>query len=188
MAFNLSDFTNKKDFISKLNGVGQTSGYVLKTNGVTSYWAQDSGGGGASISVMHSESSNSGYFAGSITVNNVTSSFIVSPARISFNNSQSWQGVIRPYLELNYTAYAEMSTISSGISSTDTKNLYVYTGFNTSEQSAVLVPIITLYHSNTITGKKEAVPYLAMPYTLAAEFESIYDSAIPIEELFINKS
>ena len=93
MAFNLSDFTNKKDFIRKLNGVGQTSGYVLKTNGVTSYWGQDSGGGGASISVMPSESSVSGYFAGSITVNDVTSSFIVSPARIPFDESQSWQGV-----------------------------------------------------------------------------------------------
>ena len=185
MAFNLSDFTNKNDFIRKLNGVGQTSGYVLKTNGVTSYWGQDSGGGGASISVMPSESSVSGYFAGSITVNDVTSSFIVSPARIPFDESQSWQGVIRPYLELDYTEYAEMSTISNGISITDVSGLYAYCDFVLRENDVVLIPIITLYHTNTITGKAEAVPYLAMPAVFAREsgFDDIYGGAIPIEEL-----
>lgn len=43
MAFELSDFTNKRDFIEKINGTGETSGYVLTTNGTTSYWAQGGG-------------------------------------------------------------------------------------------------------------------------------------------------
>lgn len=39
-----SDFTDKREFINKLNGVDQQSGCVLTTNGEKSYWAQGSGG------------------------------------------------------------------------------------------------------------------------------------------------
>lgn len=43
--FSVSDFTNKWDFNTKINGKGEPNGYVLTTDGVQSYW-QPSGGGG----------------------------------------------------------------------------------------------------------------------------------------------
>lgn len=184
MGFNLSDFTNKKDFIYKLNGVGETSGYVLKTNGTTSYWgAESGGGGGGSITVQPSESNDQGYFAGSITNNNVTTSFIVRPARLADSELESGQGVIRPYLEFDFSGY-EYQMFDGGISWTDSAGVYLYRNFDVGEENpVVLVPIVTVYRVNSETGTNEAIPCLALPYDVGYTLglENLYSEPILVE-------
>jgi len=59
--FKLSDFTNKYEFIRKINGVGeasQSNPYVLTTDGTHSYWAAGGGGGGGgSVGILNTNNS-----------------------------------------------------------------------------------------------------------------------------------
>lgn len=164
MGFVLSDFTNKREFINKINGKGQTSGYVLKTNGSSSYWGPDSGGGGGSSidDIKRSESGEQGYFAGSITVDNNLYEFNVSPARITFDKDVSWQGVIRPSFEIDLTE-SETTMFDRGISRSMPTGMSVATQFNIGRIDTVLIPISCVYHYNAYTNRFESIPCLVLP-------------------------
>lgn len=156
--------------------LGSSTTTFLRNDGT---WAVPAGGGGvgSSVSVAAGESMNLGYMTGKITVDNVETEFIVPPARSVLGGGSRYeytsQGLIRPRVEydMTYNGYGgDDNTLSFGTSkNTDLESLAIFTEAPdpSAGRQIALLPIVTVYYTNSFNGRMEAAPFLALDYDTA---------------------
>ena len=128
-----------------------------------------------------------GALAGTITIGHDSIDFIVNPARPVISGSTSsgvdnYQGVVRPMLEFNTTSSGDNHEMLDGgisIQYNPTNNINVATTMEI-VSNMVLVPIVTVYRHNYLTGKKESMPFIAVTRDMWEHVFSLYQNLCPL--------
>ncbi len=128
-----------------------------------------------------------GALAGTITIGHDAIDFIVNPARPVISGSTSsgvdnYQGVVRPMIEFNTTLIGDNHEMLDGgisIQYEPTYNINVATTIG-NVSDIVLIPIVTLYRHNYLTGKKESMPFIAVTRDMWEQVFSLYQNICPL--------